>query len=171
MIVAETKSAEDTRELAAAVAMVAGPGDVVLLAGDLGSGKTTFAQGFGRAIGVSELVTSPTFTLVRTHRAGVRGIRSFLHADLYRLESLAEVADLGLAELLDEQSVALVEWGDLAAPVLASDYLLVSMEMAPGEDLRRLELTTVGGSWSSRLRRLGDALARWRPGGSPGAST
>ena len=85
-----TDSPEATRALAAVVAVRCVPGDVLLLSGDLGAGKTTFAQGFGRALGILEPVTSPTFTLVRQYGCrGPGGIRQLLHADVYRLEQLA----------------------------------------------------------------------------------
>lgn len=110
-----TRSAEETRRLAAALAAEARRGDVVVLAGPLGAGKTTFAQGFARGLGVKEPVTSPTFTLVRQYPCR---LGQLLHADVYRLEHLAEVEDLGLGELVSD-GVALVEWGDVAQPALA----------------------------------------------------
>ncbi len=157
MIKALTKSAEDTRELAAALAVLARPQDVILLSGDLGAGKTTFAQGFGRGLGVSEPIVSPTFTLVRTYD----GRLPLVHCDVYRLDRLEEVADLDLPELLDEGGVALVEWGDAIAPCLAADFLEVRMELADGDDDRRLDLRVVGPSWTARIPPLSAALARW----------
>ncbi|MDP9402451.1 MAG: tRNA (adenosine(37)-N6)-threonylcarbamoyltransferase complex ATPase subunit type 1 TsaE [Actinomycetota bacterium] len=152
-----TKSAEDTRELAAAVAALARPQDVILLSGGLGAGKTTFAQGFGRGLGVTEPIVSPTFTLVRTYR----GRLPLVHCDVYRLDRLEEVADLDLPELLDDGAVALVEWGDAIAPSLAADFLVVRLELGDGDDDRRLDLQVVGPSWAARLAPLGAALARW----------
>jgi len=153
-----TKSAEDTRELAGSLANLARPGDVVLLAGDLGAGKTAFAQGFGRALGVTESITSPTFVLVHTYQGRLR----LVHADAYRLEHLGEIIDLGLPELLDEGAVALIEWGDRLAPALAPDFLEVRLEMGAGDDQRHLCLRTVGPGWGARLRSLTMAVARWR---------
>jgi tRNA threonylcarbamoyladenosine biosynthesis protein TsaE len=103
-LILATTGADQTRSLARAMAHLCVPGDIVLLAGDLGAGKTTFAQGFGAGLGIDEVITSPTFTLVRQYpveRAtgpdGARaGIRTLLHADVYRLDHLAEIADLGL---------------------------------------------------------------------------
>ena len=132
-VAVETASAADTRSAAAALATLARPGDIVLLVGGLGAGKTTFAQGFARALGVRGPVTSPTFTLVRQYRcAGVDGVDQLVHADVYRLDSLAEVEDLAIDELVDDAAVALIEWGDAAAPVLGADPLRVVLTR-PGE--------------------------------------
>ncbi|MGH9082539.1 MAG: tRNA (adenosine(37)-N6)-threonylcarbamoyltransferase complex ATPase subunit type 1 TsaE [Acidimicrobiales bacterium] len=120
-----TASAEATREVAGCLAGAARRGDVILLAGGLGAGKTTFAQGFARALGVEGPVTSPTFTLVRQYPCA---LGQLFHADVYRLEQLAEVADLGLGELVEDGGMALVEWGDVAAPVLGPVSCTVRIE-------------------------------------------
>src|SRR4051794_162925 len=91
-------SLEVTHAVAAAVAGLSRRGDVILLAGEMGAGKTAFAQGFGRALGVVEPITSPTFTIVHSYDTGGPTLH---HADLYRLEQLAEVADLALGELAE----------------------------------------------------------------------
>lgn len=157
MIEVATKSADDTRELAAQVAALARPGDLVLLAGDMGAGKTTFTQGFGKALGVTEQVTSPTFTLVRTYAARI----PLLHVDAYRLDSLQEVIDLGMHELLDEGAVALIEWGDIIAPVLPTDFLEIRLEFGDADDDRRLRIRAVGQPWAERMTSLRTSLDRW----------
>ena len=161
MITALTKSPDDTRELAGALAPLSRAGDVVLLAGELGTGKTVFAQGFGRALGIQEPITSPSFTLVRIYPGRVR----LVHADVYRLDHLQEVVDLALLELVDEGAVALVEWGDVAAPALSPDFLEVGLEWGAGEDERRISLRTVGHAWLARQGALSAALGRWAGGG------
>ena len=104
---------EDTVAAGRALAAWLAPGDVVVLTGALGAGKTVFATGVAAGLGVRERVTSPTFTLVRPHAcANDRGIATLYHADLYRVESLDEVADLALGELVEESAVALIEWGE-----------------------------------------------------------
>jgi tRNA threonylcarbamoyladenosine biosynthesis protein TsaE len=159
-----TASAGSTRELAASLAGVCLPGDVLLLSGDLGAGKTTFAQGFGRALGIEEPVTSPTFTLVRQYDVapGATGVRTLLHADVYRLDHLGEIADLGLGQLVEDGGVALVEWGDAAEPVLGAGALSLFLEVDPADDgRRRITVTGAGSSWDDRWRALADSLAPW----------
>ncbi|MGH9216286.1 MAG: tRNA (adenosine(37)-N6)-threonylcarbamoyltransferase complex ATPase subunit type 1 TsaE, partial [Acidimicrobiales bacterium] len=111
-MVARTSSVEATQGLAAALASLAQPGDLVVLAGDLGAGKTAFVQGFGRGLGVGEPITSPTFTLVQEYM----GRLPVHHVDVYRLGHLSEVVDLGLSELLDDEGIVLIEWGDAILP-------------------------------------------------------
>jgi len=163
VVAAVTTGVEHTRDLAAAVAELARPGDIVLLAGDLGAGKTAFAQGFGRALGVDEPITSPTFTLVNRYE----GRLPFYHLDVYRLDRLDEVADLGLAEFLDEGGVMLIEWGDTITPVLPADFLEIRIELGDNDDDRRFALCTVGSRWGARQRALGAALAPWRTDTQP----
>ncbi|MEA3076727.1 MAG: tRNA threonylcarbamoyladenosine biosynthesis protein TsaE [Actinomycetota bacterium] len=160
MIQAATKSADDTRELAAAIAPLARGGDIVLLAGELGAGKTTFTQGFGKALGIDEQITSPTFTLMRPYDG--RSLR-LLHCDVYRLEHLQEIIDLGISELVDDDAVALVEWGDVAEPVLPADFLEIRFGYSDEEadDHRRLAVRAVGGSWAARNAAIQRALERW----------
>ena len=159
MITCRTKSADDTRELAAAIAPTVRAGDVILLAGELGSGKTVFVQGFGRALGVQRPITSPTFTLL--HEYDTSSCR-IMHADLYRLDRLQEVIDLGIGELVDDEAIALVEWGDLAEAAFATDFLEVRFAYVEGEDdARDVTLRTVGNAWSARLPALQRALERW----------
>jgi len=171
-----TRSADETRALGASLAAALRPGDVVLLAGDLGAGKTTLTQGIAVGLGVTDPVTSPTFTLVRSHRVDATtapGVRTLLHADLYRLDRVAEVVDLGLGELVEEGAVAVVEWGDVAAPVLGPDVLVVTLseDGAPGRDLpgapgrdpedERVVILGTQGSWAQRRPELADRLASW----------
>jgi tRNA threonylcarbamoyladenosine biosynthesis protein TsaE len=140
-------SAEETKVAGAELAGLLLPGDVVLLSGQLGAGKTTFVQGVARGLGVSERVTSPTFTMVREHRCeNDRGIATLHHADVYRVGSLAEVSDLALGELVEESAVALVEWGEIASSVFGRDVVNVTFVLGE-DDGRTLEVSgalTVG---------------------------
>jgi tRNA threonylcarbamoyladenosine biosynthesis protein TsaE len=157
VIIAFTSSAKETTMLAASIAELARAGDLILLAGDLGAGKTTFAQGFGAALGVSERITSPTFTLVSQYT----GRLELNHLDVYRLDQVEEVIDLGLAEMLDEGGVTLIEWGDTIIPALPADYLEVRLRLGEGDDDRVVETQMVGPRWSARARGLSTALRPW----------
>jgi tRNA threonylcarbamoyladenosine biosynthesis protein TsaE len=154
-------SLEVTHAIAAAVAGLARAGDLIVLAGDMGAGKTAFAQGFGARLGVTEPITSPTFTLVHSYDCGKLTLH---HADLYRLESTTEVADLALAELAEFDGIVLVEWGDVAGAALG-EHLEVRLDVDPDsadEGLRTLEITPVGSSWAQRWDRLTRALEPYR---------
>ena len=164
-LTAATTSVDGTRDVGAAVATLARPGDVVVLAGDLGAGKTAFVQGFGRALGVEERITSPTFTLVHVYE----GKLPIHHLDVYRLEQLAEAVDLGLPEMLDDGGVVLIEWGDEILPVLPNDLLEVRLTLGAEDDDRIISLRPVGPRWSARSRALSEAVAPWTDGGGGGA--
>jgi tRNA threonylcarbamoyladenosine biosynthesis protein TsaE len=157
VFIAFTSSPKESTQLAAAVAELVRAGDLILLAGDLGAGKTTFAQGFGAALGVTDRITSPTFTLVSQYR----GRLELYHLDVYRLDQVEEVLDLGLAEMLDEGGVTLIEWGDTIIPVLPADYLEVRLRLGEGDDDRVIEIQLVGPRWSARTRALTTALRPW----------
>jgi tRNA threonylcarbamoyladenosine biosynthesis protein TsaE len=151
-----TSSVDATRALAAAVAPLVRQGDLVLLVGDLGAGKTAFTQGFAAALGVDEPITSPTFTLARSYQ----GKLQINHLDVYRLESAQEAEDLGLGELL-EAGVTLIEWGDTIVSALPADYLEIRFAYGADDDDRDIEVRFVGPSWSARQRALGSALEAW----------
>ncbi|HUQ63270.1 MAG TPA: tRNA (adenosine(37)-N6)-threonylcarbamoyltransferase complex ATPase subunit type 1 TsaE [Acidimicrobiales bacterium] len=158
MITAITKSVDDTRALAAEVAPLLQAGDLILLAGQLGTGKTAFVQGLGRGLGVTDPITSPAFVLVRSYP----GRLTLTHLDVYRLDNLQELVDLGIAELLDEGGVSVIEWGDVVGPALPPDLLDVRLENGEGDDDRKLTFDAVGPSWAPRMKALGANVERWR---------
>ncbi len=157
MIQARTKSVDDTRALAAELAPLAKAGDLILLEGGLGAGKTAFVQGFARGLGVEETVTSPTFILVRSYH----GRLPMVHLDVYRLDRIQELVDLGIAEILDEDGVTLIEWGDVVRPALPGDFLEVRLEPGASDEERVIMMRGVGPRWPHRLRAVQDAVARW----------
>ena len=162
MIVATTAAADETQQLGAAIAELVRPGDLVLLAGELGAGKTALVQGIGRGLGITEPITSPTFMLARQHDGGRLVLH---HLDVYRLEQMQEVFDVGLPELLDEGGVTLIEWGDVIAPTLPADFLEVRLRFGEGDDDRIIEVVAVGPRWNARTRALSQALSAWTKGG------
>lgn len=150
-----TSGADDTRALAAAVAATLRGGDVVALAGELGAGKTCFVQGAAAALGVTQRVTSPTFTLVRVYR----GDLEVVHVDVYRLDRLHEVDELG-DDLVGPDRVTFVEWGDAVAAVLPPDRLEVELLLGEREEERLVRCRGFGG-WEARLVELATRLTAW----------
>ncbi|MHB1210311.1 MAG: tRNA (adenosine(37)-N6)-threonylcarbamoyltransferase complex ATPase subunit type 1 TsaE [Acidimicrobiales bacterium] len=145
----------DTQHAGEQFARVLRPGDIVLLSGHLGAGKTTFTKGVAKGLGVSERVTSPTFTMVREHAChNDQGITTLQHCDVYRVESLAEVLDLDLGELAEESAVVVIEWGELAESLFGRAVLRVDIEIGD-DDARTLR---VGGSLDDERSR---ALEQW----------
>ena len=158
----ETDTADRTREVGAALAALLQPRDAVILTGDLGAGKTTLVQGIGRGLGVEDHVASPTFTLVKEYA----GRLDVAHVDVYRLERVQDVIDLGLDELGGRDRVLLVEWGDAVQDLLPDDRLRVELTTAQADDTRRIVITPAGRSWPPRWERLEQALEPFRHGGA-----
>jgi tRNA threonylcarbamoyladenosine biosynthesis protein TsaE len=154
-------TAEDTRAIGGALAELLRAGDVVTLTGELGAGKTTFVQGVANALDYSGAVASPTFTLVREYRTPSLRI---VHADVYRLDRVQEVLDLGLQELLDEDGVLLVEWGDAVAEVLPGEPLVVELVVPGDTEERAISIRGGGDPWTARWERLEQVVDPWRVG-------
>jgi tRNA threonylcarbamoyladenosine biosynthesis protein TsaE len=163
-----TATAEDTRRLGAAIADVLRRGDVVSLSGDLGAGKTCLVQGMARGLGVRVPVTSPTFMLQRTYP----GRELLVHLDVYRLDRLQDVVELG-DDALAPDTVTVIEWGDTVAALLPADRIEVELrhrddevpdaeELAPDGglvDLPRTVVATLHGRWAGRRDELASAAA------------
>ena len=146
----QVPTAEEMRELGRRLAALLRPGDLVVLSGDLGAGKTTLTQGIGAGLGVRGAVTSPTFVIARVHPALGAG-PALVHVDAYRLGSLDEVDDLDLDASLEE-SVTVVEWGEGMVEGLAADRLEVVLQRAHADEegeLRRVLLRPVGRRWDA----------------------
>jgi tRNA threonylcarbamoyladenosine biosynthesis protein TsaE len=124
-----------------------GPGDVVALTGELGAGKTCFVQGVVRGLGVKVAATSPTFVLVNEYR----GRLPVHHVDAYRTQSLTELLDFGLEELLEGGGVTLVEWADRCEPLLPSRAIRVHIE-GVGDEPRRITITEGNADGDDRRR-------------------
>lgn len=157
MIEARTTAPAETADLAAAIASLARGGDLLVLVGDLGAGKTAFVKGFGAAMGVTDTITSPTFTLAHEYE----GRLHINHLDVYRIEALDEVRDLALPELLDSDAVTLIEWGDTIAALLPNDYLEIRFEFGDGDDDRVVSLRCLGPRWSARSGAMCSLLESW----------
>ena len=138
-----TSSTSETLALGRHLAALLRAGDIVLLSGHLGAGKTMFAAGIGEGLGVEEQLTSPSFILARLHA----GFLPIVHADVYRLGSTAEFEDLDLPELARD-GVLLIEWGDAVAQGVPDDHLMVRIEIT-GETERVFRFLP-SGMWVNR---------------------
>jgi tRNA threonylcarbamoyladenosine biosynthesis protein TsaE len=148
-----TASADETRTLGEGVGALLDAGDVVVLIGEMGAGKTTFAQGLGAGLGVAEPVTSPSFTIVQEYA----GRHPVAHVDVYRLNRVQELHDIGIDELVDSGRVVIVEWGDVVERTLPPQRLVVELLLGSTDDERAVVLDAHGPAWASRLAAL-DAL-------------
>jgi tRNA threonylcarbamoyladenosine biosynthesis protein TsaE len=140
-----SKSADGTIALGEALGSRLGPGDVVALFGELGSGKTTLAKGIARGAGVGEEVFSPSFTLIHEHR----GRAPFYHVDLYRLTGAEDVEQLGLEEYLYGQGIVVIEWADRARSLLPAERIDIALDFA-GDDRRAIQISGT----SERMQKI-----------------
>lgn len=140
----------DTFEFGRRLAELLRPGDLVVLTGPLGAGKTALTQGIGAGLGVRGRVVSPTFVIARVHPGGRIPL---VHVDAYRLGSLDEVDDMDL-DVAVADSVTVVEWGAGLVEQLADARLEVTLTRQPDSEVREVELVPVGGDWATRLSAL-----------------
>ncbi|AZI58654.1 tRNA (adenosine(37)-N6)-threonylcarbamoyltransferase complex ATPase subunit type 1 TsaE [Nakamurella antarctica] len=152
MLDLKLNSAEDTDAFGRRLGALLHAGDVVILSGSLGAGKTAMTKGIAAGMGVIGLVTSPTFVIARVHPAGEEGRPGLVHVDAYRLSGPLELDDLDLDSDL-ERAAVVVEWGEGVAERLAGDHLVVTLERLP-DDTRRAQLRGVGQFWEQRLAQL-----------------
>lgn len=152
------KSVEETQAVAATLASIIQPGDTLLLNGDLGAGKTTFTQGFARALGLKRPLKSPTFTLVREYQTANFQLN---HLDVYRLGEEGGVDELGMNEYFNDHSVTIVEWSEFIAEDLPNDYLqidLTRIEHDIADTQRAIEIQGIGAVSQQRLSELEQLL-------------
>lgn len=133
-------TSNDTQAWGEALGACLVPGDVILLEGDLGAGKTTLTQGIARGLGVQETVTSPTFVTVSAYDSGRLPL---YHMDVYRITSEDALYDIGLEEMLYGDGVCVVEWPSLLGPLYPDDALVLTLS-DPGDGTRRLTAETIG---------------------------
>ena len=154
-------SPQETQEIGHTLGREARPGDILLLMGELGTGKTRLTQGIGQGLGVSGRVLSPTFVLVRWHR----GRLVLYHIDLFRIHSSEEALDLGLEEYLFGEGVCVVEWADRASDIFPSERLLVRLEYGHEEDERVLHFEASGSRYRELVSKLGTVWSKHRESG------
>jgi tRNA threonylcarbamoyladenosine biosynthesis protein TsaE len=141
---------EDTRAFGARLAGLLRAGDLVVLSGPLGAGKTALVQGIGAGLGVGGRIASPTFVIARVHD----GPLPLVHVDAYRLGSIDEVDDLDL-DYDAAEVVTVVEWGHGLVEQLNEERLEIVLSRADGTEMRTAELQPHGGDWAERIGQLG----------------
>lgn len=141
-MIKETRSAEETYEFAKSLGENAKGGDVYCLTGDLGTGKTVFAQGFAAGIGVTDTVNSPTFTIVQVYNDGRI---PFYHFDVYRIGDSEEMYEIGYEEYIYGDGVCLIEWAELIEDILPDRYtkVLIEKDMSQGTDHRKITIEDI----------------------------
>ena len=150
----ELPTPQDTHDLGVRLAKLLRAGDLIVLTGALGAGKTALTQGIGAGLGVRGRVVSPTFVIARVHRPGPDGALPLVHVDAYRLGSLSEVDDLDL-DVDTADAVTVVEWGAGLVEQLAEARLEITLERADDSEQRTATLTPHGGDWGDRIAGLG----------------
>ena len=136
-MVTETRSPEETYELGKKIGQQARPGQVYTLTGDLGVGKTVFTQGVAAGLGITEPVSSPTFTIVQIYE---EGRLPFYHFDVYRIGDIEEMEEIGYDEYFFGEGICLIEWAELIEEILPKDRISITIEknLAQGFDYRRI---------------------------------
>ncbi|MCR8844150.1 tRNA (adenosine(37)-N6)-threonylcarbamoyltransferase complex ATPase subunit type 1 TsaE [Paenibacillus sp. SC116] len=147
-----SNSEADTVKLAEHLAKGCRPGAVIALDGDLGAGKTRFSQAFAKALGVIEVVNSPTFTIIKEYEGSEM---PFYHMDVYRV-GMAEADELGLDEYFYGDGVTIVEWSSIITPLLPPQYLHLFIQYE-GEQSRTIRLTAYGEPFATQLNEI-----KWR---------
>jgi tRNA threonylcarbamoyladenosine biosynthesis protein TsaE len=139
MRIIETMSADETLQCAREIAEKALPGQVYALIGDLGAGKTVFAQGFARGLGVTDYVNSPTFTILQIYE---EGRMPFYHFDVYRIEEPEEMEEVGFDDYICGGGVCLIEWAGRIRDLMPEDTIVVTIEkdLNRGPDYRRITI-------------------------------
>ncbi len=148
-----SRSPEETQDIGRLLGASAAPGDVFLLTGPLGAGKTCLTQGIAWGLGVKEHARSPTFVLI----ARYSGRLTIHHVDLFRIEDAAQALDLGLEDCLNDEDVCIVEWADRATEAFPRQSLRIDMEHGQEGQTRRMKLSAGGGR---HARLLSDLAAR-----------
>ena len=140
----ESPSPARTRKLGSDLGRLAQAGDVILLTGNLGSGKTTLVQGISQGLGVKEPARSPTFVLVSEHH----GRLPLYHVDLYRVGGVEEAIDIGIEEFVEREGVCVVEWADRVPGVFPPEHLSIHLE-STGAQTRRLAIRATGARYEA----------------------
>ncbi|MBP1046959.1 tRNA (adenosine(37)-N6)-threonylcarbamoyltransferase complex ATPase subunit type 1 TsaE [Enterococcus sp. BWM-S5] len=152
------KNSHETEALAKVIGTVAQAGDIIILSGDLGAGKTTMTKGIALGLGIDKMIKSPTYTIIREYQGGRLPL---YHMDVYRVEGQTE--DLGLEEYFEGEGLSVVEWGQLLGEDGPEQYLAVDLEKNPAaEEERMISLDGIGAAGSALLERIEE---QWKENG------
>ncbi len=162
MLDINTHSAQETFAVGEQLGRLLGPGDVVCLQGDLGSGKTCLTQGIGQGLGVEGTINSPTFVFINEHRARQPGPYLY-HVDLYRINDLLDALVLGLEDYMYGDGITVIEWAERARELIPEDRLWITLQYV-GPSERKLLFVATGAHYEELVRELDDALHLTIPG-------
>ena len=142
-MIIETNSAVETFELGKKIGQQAKPGQVYTLIGDLGVGKTAFTKGVAKGLGIEEMISSPTFTIVHVYE---EGRLPFYHFDVYRIAEVEEMDEIGFEDYIYSQGVSMIEWANVIEEILPSFYQQITIEKNPekGFDYRKITIERMG---------------------------
>ena len=151
-----SRSPEQTQQLGRTLGQLAKPGDVILLTGDLGAGKTCLTQGIAWGLDIDEFAASPSFTIMREHY----GRLPLYHVDFYRLDSIDDIYDLGNDDYLFGKGLCVIEWAEKGMELMPEDHLLIEIEYV-SENERKLELKASGVRYNEMLNDLKAGIIPW----------
>lgn len=156
-------SSDFTKNLARSFSKILRPGDIILFTGELGGGKTTFISGIAEGFGLTENLSSPSFTLLNEYR--IAGQKKLIHADLYRLENIDEVSGIGLEDYIyNKKSIICIEWGNRAEDLVKKEFLEVNLSYLMDEDngdtKRKIIFRSTGRHWDLRLAKFKKMLKK-----------
>ena len=154
-----TRSPEQTQQLGSHIGQLATGGDIYLLSGNLGTGKTCLVQGIAFGLGVKEYACSPSFMIAREYH----GRLALYHLDLYRLDHIEEIIDLGINEYFKDDSVCAIEWAEKGGVALPHDSLIIRLRHLPGDE-RELTFEPKGKRYVELIRRFKEIVDTGRGG-------
>jgi tRNA threonylcarbamoyladenosine biosynthesis protein TsaE len=151
------KSTEETVRFGALLGKYLFPGSLVLLYGDLGTGKTTLTKGIAEVLQISEPITSPTFTIIQEYT----GIIPLYHIDTYRIEEIDELLEIGIEEYFDSSGITVIEWPEILMEILPSEYLCIYIKKDSSYQERKIILKGTGKKYIEVLEELENNARSW----------
>ena len=150
MLKFHTESAEETAKIGEGLGKLLSPGDIVCLSGDLGAGKTAFTQGIARGLEVKDYVTSPTYTIINEYEGRV----PLYHFDVYRLNDVEEMYELGYEEYFFGDGVVVLEWADMVSDIIPEDRLWITILNTKGDNSREIIMEPAGEAYEAIMKGM-----------------